>query len=164
MSWPALAGENSRIPTPLSLISSSDVSSNDIDIVGPSSILVLRRSLRTRLGRKRYVSLESSRKYQKHFTNMIWVDLTGIYFLSDFGHRKHECIQDKFWCDNVNIRGTHLAETFDIPKMSVRIDCTAPKVIPTSLALLHRSRLVFNALSPPSAAHFFHCAIRRLLP
>ena len=34
------------------------------------------------------------------------------------------------------------AEIFDIPKISVRIDCTAPKVMPTSLAILPRSRLL----------------------
>ena len=42
-----------------------------------------------------------------------------------------------FW-SSVNIRGTHLAETFDIPKILVRIDSTAPKLMPTSLAMLRR--------------------------
>ena len=92
----------------------------------------------------------------------------------------------------VNISGTHLAETFDIPKMSVWIDCTAPKLTPTSLPMLYRSRLLSNitrectTLTFPSAVAslgrpdrpssstfspplklccpFFHCAIRRLLP
>ena len=35
-----------------------------------------------------------------------------------------------FW-SWVKIHSTHLAETFDILKMSVRIDCTAPKRMPT---------------------------------
>ena len=46
-----------------------------------------------------------------------------------------------FW-SWVNIRGTYLAEAFDIPKMSIRIYCTVPKPTPTSLAMLHRSRLM----------------------
>ena len=94
------------------------------------------------------------------------------------------------------IIGQHLRhpsyDTFDIPKMSVRIDCTAPKLMPTSLAMLRRSRLlshinsacttmtfssvvaslghlsiILNALSPSLklGCPFFHCAIRRrLLP
>ena len=33
-------------------------------------------------------------------------------------------------------------ETFDIPKMSVRIDFTVPKLMPTSLAMLGSSRIV----------------------
>ena len=37
---------------------------------------------------------------------------------------------------------THLAKTFDISKMSVRIDCTTQKLMPTSLAMLHRSCLL----------------------
>ena len=37
---------------------------------------------------------------------------------------------------------THLAETFDIPKMLVRIDCTPPKVMHTSLAMHCRSHLL----------------------
>jgi hypothetical protein len=49
-SIPAFKGENSSIPTPLWRKSSSDVSSNDIETVGPGS--TLRRILRTRLGRK----------------------------------------------------------------------------------------------------------------
>ena len=40
----------------------------------------------------------------------------------------------------VNILGTHLPETFDIPKISVKIVCTAPKRMPTSLAILRKSR------------------------
>ena len=44
------------------------------------------------------------------------------------------------------IIGQHLrhpfAQTFDIPKISVRIDCTAPKLMPTSLAICGRSRLL----------------------
>ena len=32
--------------------------------------------------------------------------------------------------------------TFDIPKMSVRINCTAPKLMLTSLAMLRRSHLL----------------------
>ena len=35
---------------------------------------------------------------------------------------------------SVNIRGAHLTETFAIPKMMVRIDCSALKRMPTSLA------------------------------
>ena len=46
-----------------------------------------------------------------------------------------------FW-SSVNILGTHLAETLDIPKMSVRIDWTAPKLMPTSLAISRRFRLL----------------------
>ena len=86
------------------------------------------------------------------------------------------------------IIGTHLAKTFDIPKMSVRINCTAPKLMPTLLSMLHSSRLlshitrvctydlyifisggifgaarpsiILNALSPPLklCCPFFHCA------
>ena len=33
-------------------------------------------------------------------------------------------------------------QTLDIPKMSVRIDCSAPKRMPTSLTMLHMSRLL----------------------
>ena len=87
----------------------------------------------------------------------------------------------------------HLAETFDIPKISVRIDCTDQKLMPTSLAMLRGTRLllrnqgvhyldifisgdifgaaglsiILNALSPPLklCCPFLHCAIRkRLLP
>ena len=45
---------------------------------------------------------------------------------------------------SVNIRGTHLVETFDIPKISFRIDCTAPQLMPTKLAMLCRSRLLLH--------------------
>ena len=48
-----------------------------------------------------------------------------------------------FW-SSVNNRSTHLAEVFDIPKMSDRIDCTAPKLMPNSLALLRMSRLFLH--------------------
>ena len=53
MSRPALAGENSRMPTPLSLMSSS-LDSNDIDMVGPSSWLMWRRNLFALEGRNLY--------------------------------------------------------------------------------------------------------------
>ena len=43
---------------------------------------------------------------------------------------------------SVNILGTHLAETLNIPKMSVRIVCTALKRMLTSLAILRKSRLL----------------------
>ena len=46
-----------------------------------------------------------------------------------------------FW-SSVNIPGTHFAETFDIHKMPVRNNCTAPKLMPTSLTMLHRSCLL----------------------
>ena len=81
---------------------------------------------------------------------------------------------------------SHLAKTFDIAYQSVRIDCTAQKLMPTSQATLLRSRLLSHisrvcttltfssavaslTLSLPllnSAAHFsLHCAITtRLLP
>ena len=98
-----------------------------------------------------------------------------------------------FW-SSVYILGTDLAETFDIPKMSVRIDCTAQKLLPTLLAMLCRSRFLSNisrvcmtltfssvvafwgaarlsiilkVLAPPLklCCPSFHCAIRRrLLP
>ena len=65
---------------------------------------------------------------------------------------------------------THLIETFDIPKMSVRIDCSAPK-LPGCTTLIFSSKVlslsvILNALFLPllnSAAHFFHCAIRKKL-
>ena len=91
----------------------------------------------------------------------------------------------------INIHGTHLAATFDIPRMSIRIYFTAPKLMPTSLAMLHRSRLISHitrvctTLTISSAVAslgrqnrhypqcslsrtkpccpFLHCAIRRLL-
>ena len=79
-----------------------------------------------------------------------------------------------------------------MPKILVRIDCTTPKRMPTSLAMLRRSHLLshitracktltfssavacFGADSPSiiptislslldSAAHFLHCDIRRRL-
>ena len=76
----------------------------------------------------------------------------------------------------------------DIPRMSAKIDCTAPKLMPTFLAMLQRSRLLthitrvctnlkfssavaarqpinLNALSPSLklCCQFFHCAISRRL-
>ena len=54
----------------------------------------------------------------------------------------------------VNIRGTYLAETFDIPKMSVRIDCTAPKLMPTSLAMLRSSHLLSHITRGAWPWHF----------
>lgn len=51
-SSPALAGENSSIPAPLSRISSSEESSKDIDTVGPSSASRSRRRRRARDGWK----------------------------------------------------------------------------------------------------------------
>ena len=42
----------------------------------------------------------------------------------------------------IKIHGTHLAETFDIPKISVKIDCSALKPMPTLLAMLRWSRLL----------------------
>ena len=81
-------------------------------------------------------------------------------------------------------------QNLDIPDMSVRIYCTGPLFMPTSLAMIRRSRLlshitrvcktnnifisggisgaaiILNTLSPPLklCCPFFHCAIRRLLP
>ena len=40
----------------------------------------------------------------------------------------------------------HLAKTIDIPKMSVRFDCTAPKIMATSLPLLCMSRLLSHII------------------
>ena len=51
-SSPALAGENSKIPAPLSRISSSEESSKDMDIAGPSSPSRSRLRRRVREGWK----------------------------------------------------------------------------------------------------------------
>ena len=90
---------------------------------------------------------------------------------------------------SVNILGTRLDKTLDIHRMSVRIDWTAPKLVPTSLAISRRFRLlshmtrlcsiptfssvitslghpgpfiIFNALcpAPKFSIPFLHCAIR----
>ena len=113
--------------------------------------------------------------------------ITGIIFIA-----KHEIprnIEPSPFLSLFNIRRTHLVETFDIPKMSVRIDCTAPKLMPTSLAMVRRSRLLSHmtevcttltfssavaslgrpdrsssTLPPPPLKLcwlFFHCAIKR---
>jgi len=57
-SIPAFRGENSRIPTPDARISSSDVSSNDIETVGPRSGTLCKR--RIRRGWKWWPSCSSS--------------------------------------------------------------------------------------------------------
>ena len=87
----------------------------------------------------------------------------------------------------IHHRVTHLAKTFDIPRMLVRIICTAPKLKPTLLAMLRRSCLLPNIFrmtltflsvvaslgqpDPPSSstlslpllnsAAIFYCAISR---
>ena len=98
-----------------------------------------------------------------------------------------------FW-SLINILETHLAETEDIPKMSVKIDWTASKLyahfagyisqvsppvthnqtvhnlivfISGSLFGVPRLFIIFNALPPlpKLSSPFLHCAIRRrLLP
>ena len=68
-----------------------------------------------------------------------WVTIQSIKSpgSSSYRDRRHLEIlsRDRFW-SSVNILGTHLAETLDIPKISVRIVCTAPKLMPTSLAVI----------------------------
>ena len=66
--------------------------------------------------------------------------ITGIIFISRQEILRN--IEPTILWSSVNILGTHLAETLDIPKISVRIVCTAPKLMPTSLAILRKSHLL----------------------
>ena len=65
--------------------------------------------------------------------------IARIVFIGD--RRYLEISSRVFFWSTVNINVTHLAETSDIPKLSVRTDCTGPKLMPSSLAMLRRSRL-----------------------
>lgn len=82
-SSPALAGENSRIPAPLSLISSSEESSKDIDTVGPSSASRSRRRRRARDGWKLNSWGCSSRPTLTKWQSLSWkiVIHTGYIYL-----------------------------------------------------------------------------------
>lgn len=73
-SSPALAGENSRIPAPLSRISSSEESSKDIDTVGPSSASRSRRRRRARDGWKLNSRGCSSRPTLTNWQFLSWIN------------------------------------------------------------------------------------------
>lgn len=73
-SSPALAGENSSIPAPLSRISSSEESSKDIDTVGPSSASLSRRRRRARDGWKLNSWGCSSRPKLTNWQFLSWIN------------------------------------------------------------------------------------------
>ena len=110
--------------------------------------------------------------------------------ISSGSSSKRDKIYLEILISSVNILGTHLAETLDIPKMSVRLDWTAPKTyahftgyiwqvspsvtrdqtVPNlnvfiygSLFRVPRPFIIFNALLPPPkfSSPFLQCAIRR---
>ena len=109
--------------------------------------------------------------------------LTGIIFIVRQEIPRNIKRWVLFW-SSVNIHGAHLAETFGIPKMLVRIDCTAPIdcianfahnqgvhdldiFITDGIFAAARASIIINTLSPPLklCCQIFHCAIRRrLLP
>ena len=82
----------------------------------------------------------------KWWTHVLsWVTARSIKSPGSSSSRDRRYLETSSWVlflSLVNIGGTHIVKTFDIPKMSVRISCTAPKIMPTSLAMLRRSCLL----------------------